>query len=269
MAERISSLQNPRIKNILRLAKASERRRQELIVIEGFREIRMAVQSGFVVRELYVAPEVNPHPEMPALLAELPDDCQVFEITRPVFEKVAYRDNSDGLIALAEPKALSLDGLKLSSNPLVLVMESPEKPGNIGAILRTADAAALDAVIVCDPRTDLYNSNVIRASLGCIFSCQVAVCSSREAIDFLRQRGIRTHAAALTASHFYYEADFTGPAAIVMGSEADGLTKLWLDEADMQIKIPMGGRVDSLNLSTSAAVLVFDAKRQRDCCSKP
>ncbi len=269
MSERITSLQNPRVKNILRLSKANERRRQELIVIEGFREISMAVQSGFLVRELYVAPEVNPHPDTQALLAALPPDCAVYEIARAVFEKAAYRDNSDGLIALAEPKALSLDALKLEDNPLILVMESPEKPGNIGAILRTADAAALDAVIVCDPKTDLYNPNVIRSSLGCIFSCPIAVCTSREALDFLAERGIRTYAAALSASKYYYEADFTGPAAIVMGSEADGLTGLWLSEASMQIKIPMGGRVDSLNLSTSAAVLVFDAKRQRDCRGTP
>lgn len=263
MAERITSLQNPRIKNILHLSKSSERRLQELIVIEGFREISMAVQSGIVVRELYLSPEVNLHPDTQLLIGKLPAGCNLFEISKPVFEKAAYRDNSDGLIALAEPKPLTLERLMLGQNPLVLVMESPEKPGNIGAILRTADAAALDAVIVCDPKTDLYNPNVIRASLGCIFSCQIAVCTSEEAIGFLRQQGIRTFAAALTAPRYYYEADFTGPAAIVMGSEADGLTKLWLDEADMQIKIPMGGRVDSLNLSTSAAVLVFDAKRQR------
>jgi TrmH family RNA methyltransferase len=265
MTERITSLQNPRIKNILHLSKANERRKQDLIVIEGFREIMMALQSGLEIRELYVAPEVNTNPDTQGLIAALPQDCSLFEISKPVFEKVAYRDNSDGLIALAKPKSLGLQDLKLSDNPLVIVMESPEKPGNIGAILRSADAAALDAVIICDPKTDLYNSNVIRASLGCIFSCQIASCTSLEAIEYLRDRGIRTFAAALTAQKYYYEADFTGPAAIVMGSEADGLTQLWMDHADMQIKIPMGGRVDSLNLSTSAAVLIFDAKRQRDC----
>jgi len=262
--ERITSLQNPRIKNILRLAKASERKAQDLIVIEGFREIKMAVESGYAVQELYLATEIRPHPDTPQLLARLPQGCGIFEINKPVFEKAAYRDNSDGLIALARPKTLCLEDLRLGPTPLVLVMESPEKPGNIGAILRSADAAAVDAVIVSDPRTDLYNPNVIRASLGCLFCCQVAVCSTGEAIAYLRERGIRTYAAALTATRSYYGADFTAPSAVVMGSEAEGLSPLWLKESDLQIKIPMGGRVDSLNLSTSAAILLFEARRQRD-----
>lgn len=264
MSDTITSLQNPRIKNILHLSKASERRKQDLIVIEGSREIAMAFHSGMEIKELYVAAEIESDAAR-QLAASLSHTCEVVQISKVVFEKVAYRDNSDGLIALAVPRYRGLGELALGKTPLLLVLEAPEKPGNLGAILRTADAAAIDAVIVCDPHTDIYNPNVIRASLGCIFTGQIITCSSEDALNYLKERGITSYAAALTAQQYYYEADFTRPCAIVMGSEAWGLTDLWLNGADTQIMIPMGGKVDSLNLSTSAAILVFDAKRQRDC----
>jgi RNA methyltransferase, TrmH family len=261
--ERITSVQNARIKNILKLDKPRERQAQNLFVAEGFREISKALQAGFVIRELYFTREVNFRNECEKLIDALPPSTKVFEVTAEVFEKIAYRESSDGLIALCEPRYLKIADLQLPANPLILVVESVEKPGNLGAILRTADAAALDAVVVCDQQTDLYNPNVIRSSLGCIFSQQVAVTTSAEAIQFFKQKNIRTYAAALTAQSFYHENDYSQPSAIVMGSEANGLSNIWLNEASLQIKIPMEGMADSLNVSTSAAILVFEAKRQR------
>lgn len=264
MIEKITSLQNPRIKNIVHLSKGRERKSQNLFVIEGYREISMAFASGFSINELYYSKEIGLTVEIDHLINKMPKEVKLVEISRSVFEKIAYRENSDGLLALATPRYTALAQLELPKTPLVLVLESVEKPGNLGAILRTADAANLDAVIVCDPQTDVYNPNVVRSSLGCIFTQQVVTCSTSEAIDFLRDKGIFSFAAALTAKGFYHDADFTKPTAIVMGTEADGLSETWLKGADASIKIPMSGKVDSLNVSTSAAILVFEARRQRN-----
>lgn len=261
--DKITSLQNPRIKNIVHLSKSRERKAQNLIVVEGFREISMALINGYLIKELFFTGEINLHPGFEQLKKDHLDSMLLTEVTKEVFEKIAYRENSDGLLALFEPRFLGLDALKLSTNPLLLILESVEKPGNLGALLRTADAASLDAIIVCDQQTDIFNPNVIRSSLGCIFSQQVITCSTDEAIFFLRKNKITSYAAALTAAKFYHETDFTGSCAIIMGTEADGLTDKWLTGADSQIKIPMSGKVDSLNVSTSAAILVFEAKRQR------
>jgi RNA methyltransferase, TrmH family len=176
---------------------------------------------------------------------------------------MAYRKDSGGLIALAEPKRLLFADLKLSSNALLLVLESVEKPGNLGALLRTADAASLDAVIICDPQTDIYNPNAIRSSIGCIFSMPVVTASSEEAIAWMHVTGIKIFGTALTATHYYHETDFNQPAAIIMGSEANGLSNTWLEGADDLIKIPMMGKIDSMNVSASAAVVIFEAMRQR------
>ncbi len=263
MLEKITSLQNQKVKNIIRLSKARERREQNLIVVEGFREISMALHSGFEIKELYFTRETNLHKAAWELFDQLPKSTILIEVGKAVFEKIAYRENSDGLLALVTPKYLVINDLILTQNPLILVLESVEKPGNLGAILRTADAAALDAIMVCDPQTDIYNPNVIRSSLGCIFSKQVACCTTEQAIEYLRKKKLKTFAAALTADKYYHQQDFKGPSAIVMGTEADGLTDKWLSGADSQIKIPMVGKVDSLNVSTSAAILIFEAKRQR------
>lgn len=268
MTEKITSTANPRIKNIIRLSKPGERRRQDLIVIEGCREIAMAAESGFELRELYVAEELGLGDGARALLAGLPAACETVQVSSVVFERIAYRGGSGGLLALAVPRYMGLEELALGPNPFLMVLESPEKPGNIGAILRTADAANLDAVLVCDPRTDIYNPNVIRASLGCVFTRRVVTCGSAEAAAFLRAKGIGIFPAALTAQKAHWDADYTGPCAIAMGSEADGLTDIWLDNIGTPVKIPMDGRVDSLNLSTSAAIIVYEAKRQRDAASR-
>jgi TrmH family RNA methyltransferase len=177
---------------------------------------------------------------------------------------MAYRDNVDGVVALVVPKSLRLADVKLPANPLVIVLEAVEKPGNLGAILRTADAAKADAVIVCDPQTDLYNPNTIRSSLGSLFTNQVVAAPSAEVLAWLKSYGITSYAAALTGKEFYHHQDFTRPTAIVMGTEATGLTNTWLRGADKQIKVPMRGEVDSLNVSATTAILVFEACRQRN-----
>jgi TrmH family RNA methyltransferase len=267
--ERITSLQNQRIKNIIRLEKPRERKAQNCFVAEGYREISKAIQSGFTISELYVCYEIGEKEQTDELVNLLHNKAKLFDVSREVFEKMAYREGADGLLAVGVPRYLQLRELQLSANPLILVVEAVEKPGNLGAILRTADAAAIDAVVVCDPHTDLYNPNVIRSSLGCIFTCKVAVCSSSEAIQYFKKNEIQTFAAALTAKKYYHETNLAGSVAIVMGTEADGLSDVWLNGADDQIKIPMCGVADSLNVSTSAAVLVFEAKRQRWAAGEP
>ncbi len=258
----ITSLQNPSIKNIVKLSKSKERREQQLFIIEGARELSLALQAGYQVQSVYVCKEMFRNSKYPDVLNSLPE-AKIFEITPQVFEKIAYRENSDGVVVLAKPKSHTLNDLKLSKNPFIIVLETVEKPGNLGAILRTADAAAVDAVIVCDPQTDLYNPNVVRSSVGTIFTNQTAICSSTEAIKWLGERNITTFAAELQAAEFYQNIDFTQPSAIIMGSEADGLTDVWLNNAKKRIKIPMRGKIDSLNVSVSTAVLAFEAMRQR------
>jgi len=260
--ERITSLQNPRVKQIVQLSKARERREQELIAMEGAREIGLAIDAGYQIETLYICPEIYSKSEYPDLILQIPTQIKI-EFTPAIFEKLAYREGSDGLIALIKPKDHSLKNLKLPKNPFIIVLESVEKPGNLGAVLRTADAAKVDAVIVCDPSTDIYNPNAIRSSVGCMFTVPIGLCSSEEAFKWMKENGIKSFAAELTASNWYQDCDFKKPSAIIMGTEADGLTDFWLQKADERIKIPMRGKIDSLNVSVSTAVLTFEAMRQR------
>ncbi|NDV94598.1 RNA methyltransferase [Dysgonomonas sp. 521] len=260
--EKITSLQNPRIKNIVKLSKGKERRIQNLFIIEGARELTLALAAGYGIDSVFVCPELFIKTDYPMVLKSIPED-RLFEVSEAVFEKMAYREGSDGLLTLAKPKSHTLADLKLTDNPFLIVLESVEKPGNLGAVLRTIDAAHADAVIVCDPATDVYNPNAIRSSVGCIFTVQTAVCSSQEALDFLHKKGVKSFAAELNALQWYQDTDFTQPSAIIMGTEADGLTGFWLDNADYRIKIPMRGKIDSLNVSVSTAILTFEAMRQR------
>lgn len=259
----ISSLQNTSVKNLVKLSKARERKSQNLFLIEGARELSLALAGDYTIEEVYVCRELFLNTRYPNVLDPIGDD-RVIEITPNVFEKVSYRTSSDGVIALARPKRHTLAEIRLSDNPFVIILESVEKPGNLGAILRSADAAAVDAVIVCDPQTDVYNPNIIRSSVGGIFTVQTAVCSSQEAMDWLKENNIASYAAELKAAEFYQDVDFRGPSAIVMGTEAEGLTDSWLNFANKRIKIPMRGRIDSLNVSVSTAVLTFEAMRQRE-----
>ncbi len=262
--EKITSLQNPRIKNLIRLqAKARERREEQLVVVEGAREIFIALNNGYQPESLFICPELFAKTDYPEIARRIPERVQT-ELSRDLFSKIAYREASDGVIALLRPKGHTLQELHLSDNPFLIVLEAVEKPGNLGAILRTADAAKADAVIVCDPATDIYNPNVVRSSIGCLFSVPLAVCTSEEAWNWMKQQGIRMYAAELQASNWYHENDYTHPSAVIMGTEADGLSPFWLTHADARIKIPMRGLIDSLNVSVSTAVLTFEAMRQRN-----
>lgn len=259
MLDIISSAQNPKIKNVLKLQeKSSERRKQNLIVFEGNRELGLALNAGFKIKTLFVCKEIWGDERIEGV-----PQRDIFYISKDVFDKIAYREGSDGLIIVAEPNYLTLDTLKLSLIPFLIILEAVEKPGNLGAILRTADASQVDAVIVCDPRTDIYNPNAIRSSVGCVFTTQVVASTNEEVAAWLKSKQIASYAAALTATEFYHETDMTKPCSIIMGTEATGLTDFWLNGADKQIKIPMRGKIDSLNVSTSTAILAFEAMRQR------
>ncbi len=264
MVKQISSIQNPVIKNIVLLEeKPRERRSQNLAVIEGIREVKLAISSGFTVPTILYSPDLLEQSEFDSLIKGVSNSPELVEITPVIFNKLAYRKDTGGIIATVVPKRLQLNDLHFGSQPLFLVLETVEKPGNLGAILRTADAANLDGVIICDPQTDIYNPNAIRSSLGCIFTMSVVTTTTVQAIHWFRGHGIRTFGTALTANRFYHETDYRTPAAIIMGSEAFGLTQNWLDEADELVMIPMQGKVDSMNVSASAAVVVFEALRQR------
>jgi len=266
--DRLSSPQNPRIKQLLKLQqKSAERRALGLTLVEGLRELTIAVEAGVSVASLYTCPELAGETGLAELKSLFPGEKGVpewFEVTRPVFEKVAYREGSDGLLAVLKTPARTLADLRLPPNPLVIVLEAVEKPGNLGAILRTADAAPVDAVLIGDPRTDLFNPNVIRASIGCVFTVPTVAAPVVDILAFLKEKGIRTHAAALAPeARPYTEYDFRGPTALVMGTEADGLTPQMREACDETVIIPMMGRIDSLNVSVATAVLTFEAVRQR------
>lgn len=259
----ITSDKNLRIQQLIRLReKVRERRSEKLFVIEGIREIKLACKGGYSVKEIFFCTTFIPQKELDEL-KRLSGKTNWIEITKGVYEKIALRESTEGVIAVGEMSDLSLSKIKLKENPLVLVVENVEKPGNLGALLRTADAAKLDAVIVCDPNVDVYNPNVIRSSLGCLFTNQLAVCTSAEAIEWLKTRHIAIYSATPEVAVSYFNADFKKPCAIVVGSEAEGLSRTWLNEADSKVAIPMKGEIDSLNVSVSAAVIVFEAVRQR------
>ncbi len=256
--EVISSLQNPKVKNLVKLIeKSSERRAQQLIVVEGLRELGLAISAGMQISQLYFCPTIGAQAE--DLVAD-----QYFEVTKEVFAKIAYRENSDGFIGLLVPRFYTLETLPLSESPFIITLEAVEKPGNLGAILRTADAASIDAVIICDPKTDIYNPNAIRSSVGCIFTVPIVVTTNEELKEWFDEKGIQYFAAALTAEKLYTEIDFKKPSAIILGTEATGLSEFWLNKSTAQIKIPMQGKIDSLNVSISTAVLTFEANRQRN-----
>lgn len=262
MIETITSSQNPKIKLLLQLQqKSSERRKAGLFVVEGRRELMHCLETGFDIACVFWCPAVEVGTEP---LPALPDGVRVFEVSKAVYEKVAYRGSTEGIIAEVRIRQLSLTDLRLPEPPLVVVLERVEKPGNLGAVLRSADAAGVDAVIVCDPLTDLYNPNLIRSSVGAFFSVPCVACTSEACITFLKQRGIQILTAQLQDSRLYYDTDMRRPTAIVMGTEATGLTSQWREAADAHIRIPMLGRIDSLNVSVSAAVLMYEAVRQRE-----
>lgn len=269
----ITSAANPRVRHLIRLRRGAHRARAEQIVIEGAREIRRALEAGIRVETLFVCPEHAQRPDDLACLEQAAAlGIERIACTPMVFAKLALRGSTEGLIALATPPRCGLDALTLRAEALLVVAESVEKPGNLGALLRNADAAAADAVLVCDGRTDPFNPNAIRASLGAVFTLPVIPCAPDEALAYLRRQAVRIVAATPEGDGCYTEADLTGPIAVVVGSEALGLQPFWLHAADQRVRIPMLGRVDSLNVATAAALLMFEAVRQRGalaCGVKP
>ena len=260
----ISSQQNDRIKKLVSLQKKSAVRRDcGLFVVEGLRELGHCSDAGYEIQAVYYCPSIleraTGSPALPSYL----DAVTCFEVTPDVYEKIAYRGSTEGIVAEVKTRTWHLEDLRLPEHPLVMVLESVEKPGNLGAVLRSADAAHADAVIVCDPLTDLYNPNLIRSSIGAIFSVPCVACSSEECIAFLKSKGIRILTAQLQDSSLYYDTDMRCGTALVMGTESTGLTDIWRQAADAHIRIPMLGRLDSLNVSVSAAILLFEAVRQR------
>lgn len=268
-ADPISSLQNPRVKAAVRLRDRRDRDRDRRFRIEGYREVLRAVNSGLPIEELFICPEmflgVNEEP----LIHRAIDECGAahVEVTPPVFQKLSYRDRPDGLLAIAPIPTWDLESLetraKLGEAPLILVAQAIEKPGNLGTMLRTADAVGIDAVIVCDRCTDIWNPNVVRASVGTLFTVPVAEGESASVRAWLRERNVRLVATTPEAEVLHSDSDLTTPLALVVGSEQYGLDAEWLAEADEKIRIPMHGDADSLNAAISAAVVLFEAVRQR------
>ena len=298
--ESVTSAQNRKVKTLLALQeKARLRKEMGLFVVEGRRELGHCIRAGFEIDTLFYCPEIagcsgihlpetsfgpppsklgsppltmprvarfpgSESPNLDMLQTILENSGQIVEVPRELYEKIAYRGGTEGMIAEVKVKERTLDGLEMREKPLVVVLEGVEKPGNIGAVLRSADAAGADAVLICDPLTDLYNPNLIRASIGAVFTVQVVCCSSEEAIKWLKDNKINIYTAQLQDSSWYYDTDMTGGTAIVVGTEATGLTDGWRKAADGHIRIPMLGELDSLNASVSAAILLFEAVRQRN-----
>ncbi|WP_158976106.1 RNA methyltransferase [Cellulophaga sp. L1A9] len=261
----ISSLQNALIKNVLVLKdKSRERKKTGVFILEGIREFELALKGLYTIETVFYAEDLFSEAKIEALTATLNHSPELISVSKEVYQKIAYRETTEGILALAKAKVHNLSELKFKNkNPLILVAEAPEKPGNIGALLRTADAANLDAVIIANPKTDLYNPNIIRSSVGCVFTNAIAMGNTTEIIAFLKENNINIFCAALTASKAYTSTNFKTSSAIVVGTEATGLSEEWLENATQNIIIPMEGEIDSMNVSVSAAILIFEAKRQR------
>ena len=262
MSFAISSLQNPRLKELrVLLEKSKERRTSGLFVIDGWKEILMAVESGYTIRQLFVREGAISKNEVDEIW--LNNRPETVDVAKDAFDKLSYRGLTSSAIAVAESKEHALSSLKLSTNPTILVLDAVEKPGNLGAMIRTADATAIDAVICCDTATDIYNPNVIRSSVGCIFGVPIAVGSREEIHEWLKSNQINIFTASLKASLPYTEVNFKESAAFVLGTEASGVDPLWEEVSTQNVIIPMLGKNDSLNVSIAAAVLLYETLRQR------
>jgi len=257
----ITSVQNKLVKELFQLREKSRlRKKTNTFLIEGQREISLAVKGSYEIEKIFFVPDLFSVEQ----LDELNITAERIAISDEVYSKLALRDSTEGVIALAKGKSISLNELKFDKeNPLILIGESIEKPGNVGALLRTADAANIDAVIISEAKSDFYNPNVIRSSVGCVFTNNIVSTTNDELIPWLKEKGIKVFSAALSASKPYTEVDFKGPSAIVVGTEATGLSDKWLNASDQNIIIPMEGEIDSMNVSVSAAIILFEAKRQR------
>lgn len=260
----ISSIQNPYIKNLLKLQeKSRERKKQQRFIVEGKREITLAQKAGYIIDTILICRDIiNENDELLQLISS---STEGIEITKEIYDKLAYRNSTEGIIAVVNYKITTLNQLDFkNTSPLILVMQGIEKPGNIGAMLRTADAANVDAVFIADPKTDLYNPNIIRSSVGCVFTNTIVMDSSENIIDFLHKEKINIYSATLQNSNAYHQENYTKATAIAVGTEATGLTEIWREKATQNINIPMQGEIDSMNVSVACAIIIFEAKRQRD-----
>ncbi|MCM4159335.1 RNA methyltransferase [Antarcticibacterium flavum] len=264
MFKKISSTANPAIKRLLQLQEKSRARKKEgVFVVEGQREIEMALKGGYEIPEVFIVEDLISEEKLERIFRrrKMP---QITALTAEVYEKIAYRGSTEGIIAIIKTRDTGLKQLELpQKNLLILVAEAPEKPGNIGALLRTADAAGVDVVLIANPRTDIFNPNIIRSSVGCVFTNRIATGTTGEIIEFLQRNKIEIYAAALQASKNYSEIDYTGSCAIIVGTEATGLSREWVENSSQNIIIPMQGHIDSMNVSVAAGILIFEAKRQR------
>lgn len=265
MNKQIISVQNSYIKELVQLKEKSRLRKQtQTFLIEGLREISLAIQGNYMIQTILAATSIINNSTIEKLLDSVDYQIEVIEISNDVYQKLALRESTEGILAVAKSKDLSLKSIVFKNeNPLILVAEAPEKPGNIGALLRTADAAGIDAVLIANPKTDIYNPNIIRSSIGCVFTTQIATGTTLEIISFLKEHHINIYTAALTASVEYQTIDYAKPSAIIVGTEATGLTDEWLQNTSKNIIIPMRGAIDSMNVSVSAAIILFEAVRQR------
>ena len=259
----ITSPQNTYIKQLVQLKdKSRERKKTGTFLIEGVREVSLALKGGYVVETVLFYPELCPSEKLEDLISET---VNAIEVSKEVYEKLAYRSTTEGVLAVAKSKDNNLSDLTFKNeNPVILVAEAPEKPGNIGAILRTADAANVDAVIIANPKSDLYNPNIIRSSVGCVFTNQIAIGTTTDVIAFLKAKNINIYCAILQESVDYHTQDYTKPTAIVVGTEATGLSTEWRKNSTKNIIIPMQGEIDSMNVSVAAGILIFEVKRQRN-----
>ena len=263
--EKITSLQNPRVKQLVKLRDRRDRDEAGLFLVEGYREVRRALEKDIRLHELYFSPDWFLGENEPALIEQARQaGAQLFELSKDAFAKCAYRDRPDGLLAVAPQWKHALADLKLSPHPFLLVVESIEKPGNLGTILRSADAAGVDGVIVCDAVTDVFNPNVVRSSTGVLFSVPIVVAESTAVQAWLVEKGVRIVATTPDTPNIYTQVDLRGPLAIIMGSEQFGLSDFWLKESNLLVRIPMAGQADSLNVALATIITLFEAVRQRN-----
>jgi len=262
--KKITSATNPRIKAIVRFRDRKIRSETGKTLIEGVREIQRAIDGGITIDEVYVcngSTELIKSGNLQKSISK--NNVPIYETARNVFKKITYGDREDGILALVTPRALKFNDLGRRPNPVYVVVEGVEKPGNLGAILRTCDGVGVDGCIVCDSATDLYNPNVIRASLGTVFTVKTVLGTNDEAIEFLKANHIKVCATMPAATSVYTESQLSGPIAVVVGSEQKGLSPFWAKHADLKVKIPMKGRADSLNVSATTAILLYEILRQR------
>ena len=263
MIKKISSTANPEIKEYIKILRKSNARKQSgYFLVEGVKEIDIAIRNNYFIKKIIYNPVLINFDKVKKYVK---GKTECIETTNNVYKKISYRSGTEGLIALVEKKNHNIDTLKIKNrSPLILILDGIEKPGNIGALLRTSDAANIDAVFIINQKTDLYNANIIRSSIGCLFSNNIILTTAEKTIEYLKENNIKIFSSFLKASINYQEINYNEGCAIVLGSEDKGISKKWLDKSDELIYIPMQGHIDSLNVSNSGAIIIYEAKRQRN-----